>query len=364
MSINIITESVHTDGRVFYHGSDRAFLSFEHSNDIGFHFGGREAANYMLEKMGCSKPVIEVSSNTLNLDYLKAANILSNGVATSLVEVAFCVMAPRLDQPTGLMEKLSPIDDQEIKALIEEYSKKPLHLKFINTLQVIHNTPLFKIFYNDTWISTAHSKEQANHIVKALKTQPVKEAHLSISQAVRLPDLGTWPPRSIAKEIGLDSADMLAFNDLESDDERYDFLRRILQEHGVNAIVYKNMVESPDADSIIMLEAKDIRLLNAAYPKAHPNADSFAELFNQMDNSLQLSLEPEQHISSMRDSLKNAWSGVEDFVLLRGNIHNTTAFDILLQEHFNHYTQKPALKTSRPIEHPQKQVTRSKTLSL
>lgn len=364
MSINITAESVHTDGRVFYHGSDRAFLSFEHSSDIGFHFGDRKAANYMLEKIGGEKPVIEVSPNTVNQDYLKAANMLSNGVSTSLVEVAFCVLAPKLEQPTGLMKKLSSIEDEELDSLIEEYSKKPLHLRFLNTLQVIHNTPSFKIFYNDTWVSTAHSKEQASHIVKALKTQPIKEAYLSVSQAVRLPDLGTWSPRSIAKEIGLDSADMLEFNNLESDSERYDFIRRTLQEHGVNAIVYENMVESPDADSIIMLDAKDIRLLNAAYPKAHPNADSFAELFNQMDVSLQDSLEPEQRLSSMRDSFKNAWSGVEDFVLLRGNIDNTTAFDILLQEHFNHYTQRPALKMSKPIESPQKQVTISKTLSL
>lgn len=343
-----MSEHYNQQDKVMYHGTPAPFKAFSETDDIGFHFGSKKAAMARLLKTGGNKPDIEIEHVTLNNEkniFAEASALLTSGQPLSSLDRVFAVVASRLSSPpTDLRQTLHGYSETGRQSLSQEYGDKGLSLRFIQHLLKENQGEHYRILFNGHWTSTAGSAEHARHIANTLKQEPLKGALLSLQNVIRLPDLGTWPAGDIAKHLALDASDKQQFSQLDTQAERYGFLRAWLLKNDIQGIVYVNKVEAPGTESVIVLDAGDIKLTSAGYPDPHPHLNRLASIYNEVYQQTHSTLELSQIAKQINSLLCDEWLKIEDIAIFRGEIEGPESlFNEVVQMGFSDYAKVPAL---------------------
>lgn len=340
-------EKYRSPDRVLYHGTTEPFTQFEHTADLGFHFGSKKAAQHRLKQTGGDTPQIRAVPFTPegSVTHKQAAVLLSSGTPMSRDEQLFCLIASRSSGgKDNLADIISTLTEDEWQSAYQEYASKPLSLTFLQAVQSQRQPPHFRIYYNEQWVSSASSLEHAQSIQDTLRTQPLKAAKLQVKNLARLPDLGTWPPRDIANALPMSAQEKTAFNALDDNESRYAHLRDWFASKDIQGIVYTNAVEDSGKDSVIIFNAEHIQLLHNSYPSAHPHLDRVAENYNMMLKNIQDVLDPDQLHNELYNALEEDFVKIEDLFELRAKIEgNPDLFDTLLLRHYKDFATIPTV---------------------
>lgn len=322
--VTLKTELFKHADKTFYHGTTSPFNRFSISSDIGFHFGTLKSATDRLKSIGFAPADIHIQRATpikRTHPHVKAYDILTSGVANSSTERLFAVIASRIAHPKqDLLAVIEAMPHAEQSDLFSEYHHQALSPHFIHHLVQSNQKEQYRLNYNDRWVSTTHTQEDAALIAQQLKSEHVKKATLALDHVIRLPDLGLWSARDIAAHLPLAEQDKQLFWSQAGEIAQYAFLKDWLITRGINGIVYENVVEHAGVDSYIVLRSEDINLHQTPYPHPHPKLSELADTLNQQYTDNATRLEDAQLIKMMSDTLQHEWEKVEDWLQFRAEI--------------------------------------------
>jgi len=245
---------------VVYHGTNGLFDEFSHSSDIGFHFGTELAARDRAAKVGGGEVLVEpITLNRVEKDSLAALN---GEIWGNPVDDLYNIMLRKLDSPrVDLRQQIAQMDQAEIKSTKEEYLEMEDSPRFKDRVERARKGEGFRVEVNGEEVSTHETAREANARASRLREKMSKPMalYLSISNPIRLPDLGVWPAQGIAKEAGFNRAEMDRVGKAGDVSDQYSEVRRILQEKGYDGIVYRNEVENTGEDSWIAFSPTQIK---------------------------------------------------------------------------------------------------------
>ncbi|WP_152490498.1 hypothetical protein [Vibrio fluvialis] len=251
-----------------YHGTNEFFSSFEHSSDIGFHFGTKSAALKRLKSI----PRMDVSIEREEFSSESPFGIrVGDENSTDLRVKAKAIIIPRLQHPKpGIVDIINSLSDEELKHEIDSYINLPITDKYKAMLVNVGRKPQFNVLANGTTILSSEDCFVASCAAKLVKESVVKRANLILRNPIRMSDLGVWSPLDIAREAKLDSFQIDKIMSQSNPEEKYSQLKRIFLDMGIDGIIYTNEVEDTGIDSyivfsedqIIITSDFDIRLSN------------------------------------------------------------------------------------------------------
>lgn len=242
--------------RNVYHGTNEFFSSFEHSSDIGFHFGTKSAALKRLKSI----PRMDVSIEREEFSSESPFGIrVGDENSTDLRVKAKAIIIPRLQHPKpGIVDIINSLSDEELKHEIDSYTNLPITDKYNDMLVNIGKKPQFNVLANGTTILSTEDRNVASCAAKLVKESVIKRANLILRNPIRMSDLGVWSPLDIAREAKLDSFQVDIIMSQSNLEEKYSQLKRIFLDMGIDGIIYKNEIEDTGVDSYIVFSEDQI----------------------------------------------------------------------------------------------------------
>ncbi|MDG2756005.1 hypothetical protein R7P80_03145 [Vibrio sp. 2092] len=242
--------------RNVYHGTNEFFTSFEHSSDIGFHFGTKSAALKRLKSI----PRMDVSIEREEFSSESPFGIrVGDENSTDLRVKAKAIIIPRLQHPKpGIVDIINSLSDEELKHEIDSYINLPITDKYKAMLVNVGKKPQFNVLANGAEILSTEDRFVASCAAKFVKESAVKRANLILRNPIRMSDLGVWSPLDIAREAKLDSSQVDKIMSQTNLEEKYSQLKRIFLDMGVDGIIYKNQIEDSGIDSYIVFSEDQI----------------------------------------------------------------------------------------------------------
>lgn len=264
---------------ILYHGTTHIFSEFKETEDIGFHFGTKKAALTRIKaKGGLPSVKIEKQNQEALSQEAKSALLFKEIILSEshsflkkyspLQKKAFETIYPRLDNPKFDLKEYANIimsmNEDELKKEISNYEKKSFSTKYLDRTRSQIKDSGFNVIVNGESQYFTTSKKEAHEKAREYKSSFIKKVKTSELNPIRLPDLGTWHPDMIIKELTLSNDKKKNFYQLSKSD-KYKWLINEISEQGYDSIIYKNEVEGK-SDSYILFNTNQFTLINDPTP--------------------------------------------------------------------------------------------------
>jgi hypothetical protein len=252
-----------------FHATDTHFQQFEHSVDVGFHFGSRQAA--LARHQGAPKLDIEhVAPSALDQLSLQAAN---NTLPRTPQGEMLGFVLKRVGHPKANMVKsIMDMDLEELAEVGAEFRDKPVHPNFHTRCERATQGEGFHVKEGERVLYRTDNRADAKMLREHASNSYLKQAVLNIGRPLELPDLGRWSPRDVLKHAGADTEQLSELAALPNEAQPA-YVQRTLNAMGYDSIAYTNEVEDPGSVSYIVFDAKQIHLippkLNLPEPPTH-----------------------------------------------------------------------------------------------
>jgi hypothetical protein len=242
----------------FFHSTSEAFLSFEESADIGFHFGTLQAASDRTNPKTNSLDItieLEKKSNT-DLQRLKYHSITQvDSTQTILLQLLY----RKLTYPKPDLElQVRSMKEDEVISLIDEFQDKPDYSRYIESLERAQTEDKYNVNIGNKTFAQVHSLEDAENLKSNIPGLLIKKSYLSVNNPLRMQDLGTWSAQSILTNIPNITAHEHKLHLTESNEAAFEIVRQAIIGQGYDSIVYENTVEDPGNDSYIVFNETQI----------------------------------------------------------------------------------------------------------
>ncbi|WP_455233387.1 ADP-ribosyltransferase-containing protein [Geopseudomonas aromaticivorans] len=246
--------------RVVYHGTDSVFEAFEHTSDIGFHFGTEVAARQRRARGGRGAVRFEAELvSAVEKDSLAAAEgTLGDSPAAEL----YALLLRKLDHPRpNLRDQVAALSAEERASALAEHETLPDSPRFAERVAKAQAGDQFVVLVNDKEVSRHPTARAAAARAARLARQVAQPmaVHLNIRNPLRMRDLGVWPAQEIAREAGFSADELRAVAEAGDADAQYAEVRRRLEAKGYDGIVYTNEVEHIGSESFIAFRPEQIK---------------------------------------------------------------------------------------------------------
>ena len=271
-----------------YHGSHYIFDKFEHSNDIGYHFGselaGKHRMTHTLSSGGMSFDIEEKSPTTIDKERYK---IEQGEYEKTLVDEVYKVLMQKLTNPSpNLYSKLTELSDEELHEILTEYRQKPNYVGYDESVKRGGLPTTYDVIVNGEVVFNEPTMRHANAKLIRLKEKYYRPRAfwVDLRNPLITKDLGTWSVMDIAKSAKLDNKTIESIFDLNDNSSRYDMLKKILKHMGYDGIQYTNEVEDTGSTSYIVFDSEQIQEINNS--KLESTFINFVESICENNNSL------------------------------------------------------------------------------
>ncbi len=241
-----------------YHGTSTHFVSFELGDEIGIHFGTKQAAHDRLTKTHQEHEVEIYHNEPLPLDLLRH-RYSQHETAEGLSDMVYGMMLRKLGNPkNNLKSVLNAMSLEELAEVSEEYSVKPDHANYLNSMKRVREGESYDVMCNGECVFSTQSNDEALAVKKIVSGGLMKQVELFCQSPLHLDDLGSWTPHAILYNVpgGEQHFDQLA--ECDSDKDKFDLVRRAIKEAGYDSISYDNQVEDQGSLSYIAIEPSTI----------------------------------------------------------------------------------------------------------
>ncbi len=248
---------------VVYHWTDSIFESFSRTSDIGYHFGTKNAAKDRGAKIGGAS--VGVEPDVPSAADKATAQAVDGKIGGNPVDDLYALMLRKLDSPRiDLRTILAEMSTAELEKTKDEYLEKPDSNKLAERVARGRRGTSFNVVFNGEIVSTHKSQREARARADKLTRDSATPmaVYLSMSNPIRLPDLGVWSAQEIAKESGFSASEIASVAEAGSQHEQYAKVREILSARGYDGILYTNEVEDMGSDSYIAFSPTQIKSVN------------------------------------------------------------------------------------------------------
>lgn len=249
---------------VVYHHTLGSFEAFAYSNDIGFHFGTKNAALDRAEQVGVGEVGIESDSGPSQIDY--DSKLAADDKNFSLIkddkDKLYFVLLRKLDAPRfDLRSVVDSMTVAETKEALSEYGGKPDSEQFFKRVERASAKIKHRVTVNGEVFGEYEDRGSAVRVAARKKRELARPlaVYLRIENPIRLPDLGVWPAQEIAKEAGFTRGELYRVVQATGDAKQQEVVKEILKERGHDGIVYENEVEERGSDSYIVFDPTQIK---------------------------------------------------------------------------------------------------------
>lgn len=245
-----------------YHSTSENFAQFEHtkSGDVGFHFGTKSAAKDRAKNIGtrieCKISKISASSSDIFAKGIHD-NTLPASIHIPVLELLFNKLYNIKD---NLIDQIQSMSLDELVEVTEEFINKPNTGNYEKMLFRANNANKYLVESGQNEPIIVNSKNDAVAYKNFITDMAMKKAYLTINNPLHIPDLGTWKPENILREIPTTQEQRDKFYTIENDSGRFEFLREVVMSLGYDGFSYTNQVEDIGTTSYIALSTKSIRV--------------------------------------------------------------------------------------------------------
>jgi hypothetical protein len=242
----------------FFHSTNEAFLSFEESADIGFHFGTLQAATDRTHPDTNNVDInieVESKSNT-DLQRLKYHSITqAENTKTILLQMLY----RKLTYPKPDLElQVHSMNEDEVISLIDEFQSKPDYSRYTESLERAQKEDKYNVNIGNNTFAQVLSLNDAENIKSSIPGLLMKKSYLSVNNPLRMQDLGTWSAQSILAHTPNTTVHEHKLHLAESNEAAFEIVRKAIIGQGYDSIVYENAVEDPGSDSYIVFNRAQI----------------------------------------------------------------------------------------------------------
>jgi hypothetical protein len=242
----------------FFHSTSEAFLSFEESTDIGFHFGTFQAASDRTNPDTNNLDItieLECKSNT-DLQRFKYHSITqAENTETILLQLLY----RKLTYPKPDLElQVHSMNEDEVISLIDEFQSKPDYPHYDESLERAQKEDKYNVKIGNKIFVQVHSLEHAENVKSSIPGLLMKKSYLAVNNPLRMQDLGTWSAQSILANMPNTNVREHKLHLAESNEAAFEIVRKAIINQGYDSIVYENAVEDPGSDSYIVFNQAQI----------------------------------------------------------------------------------------------------------
>jgi hypothetical protein len=252
------------DKTCLYYADTQYHRAFIHTDSIGFHFTSKEAARAYIRQARPAGVVVRIGEFTPNQIERDSLAISQGKVGESIEEQMYALILQKLDAPRpDVLDHIKQMDEKLIRNQIAEFTGLPDSLQYKARVMRARYGSWYTISVDGHIIET-HTSFQKAHLRKQEIIERVSQpiaAHITITNPLLLPDLGTWSIQTITRAIGEDLQKFMIKNHHCSLTERYEQLRSSLQTSGYDGIMFVNEVHDPGSKSYLVFNADAISII-------------------------------------------------------------------------------------------------------
>ncbi|WP_415912930.1 hypothetical protein [Neptuniibacter sp. QD37_11] len=252
-----------------YHATNEYFEDFSITDDIGFHFGTKQAALDRLRARPLPEVTIEAyDPSDIAIERLRISKLKEYD---SLLDEAYALMMRKLEHPNAnLRNTLKSMPEGELGQLIGVYKSYSDSFRWNRDLEEAEHGKGFAVLIDGSLAAFKPTKQEAVEQRKYIKSSFLKVVKITLSNPIEMPDLGRWSVYSIAEASGLSRKECNEIMAHDSEADQFEALRNTLKSKGFDGIVYTNEVESPGSVSYIVFDPEQIEVQhNKSYDSDH-----------------------------------------------------------------------------------------------